>query len=133
MNDKVNIYYETTDLFLGFDNISWEYVEDIYNGSCSEIFCNGAFEYSENEIIEKILLKIKHQGKVSLIGNELHEISRDLHNRNLTVEEAGKKLWGGRQRVYSLRQIEDLLVEKGFTIMKRRVNDYQFFVEAIRN
>jgi len=115
----------------GYEHCYMDHLEDLYDGSIGEIWCD-ALEYSVEEILGDLLKKIKHGGKISLEGADLYEIIRDGFNRYLSYNDIIIKLYGGKNRIYSVGQIVEKLEKVNFKIIKKRVNNYIWFVEAIR-
>ena len=138
MKDKIIIVRDT---FFGlhknekYDNISLENLDGIFDGFAQEIQCWGSHEYSELDLVNDLIKKVKHGGKISFIGEEFYEVVRDSNKRVLSLENAQIKFYGNdgeKKRLYSLDDLVNRLLGAGFNISKKRLKNYKYFVEAIR-
>lgn len=139
MKDRIHIVKELSGLVLSnFTEVHYEDLPEVYDGSCEYVHSSHTFEFSSDNILEEIIGKVKRKGTISLVGNDLLEISRDISNglHSMVVknqlEEMRKKIFGGRLRLFTIKEIVDLLTSKGFSISKKRLKDGQFFIEAVR-
>lgn len=132
--DKINILYEEGDSEQeGCLNIFYRELEDIYAGSTQEILCDKVFEKTPHDILPSLLSKIRHSGLIKLVGTELQEIARGLYTRSLSLQDANKLLYDGKVRCFSIEQVVELLQNSGFKISKKRLNNCEYFVEAVRD
>lgn len=157
---KVNLMYGQGDVLhthLNINPFAEEVVEgkivrsDIKNldrflddGELSELVALDVIDYLPIVEIERILQnwtnKLKHGGRIILGGTDLFEVAKSLSQYRLDIAEANRLLHGSQAKPFMLKRISfsavglsTFLTEKfGLQILKKRINNYEFVIEAQR-
>jgi hypothetical protein len=80
-------------------------------------------------VLQLIEQKLEHNGKVSITGIDALEISRGFYKGYLNLEKYNALL---RPSLCTLEDIQNKLEELGLQIIVKRINDYKYYIEAIR-
>ena len=110
-------------------------VDNIVDASQSSIDVKDATDYNNNrqQYMQKVASKLRYGGKISFCGHDLIEISRGVVTRQLSLGEASEMLYDKDKVSLSsasvmVKQLESL----GLNVLKARVNNYKYFIEAER-
>lgn len=115
------------------------------DGEADEIRAMDVLEYYPHQDIDQILnnwvRKLAHKGTITISGNDIHFIARQINTRHLNNEQALIQLYGisdkpgqKKQAVYSLNFITEKLKARGLKILKKvLMPDGQFIVTGERN
>lgn len=120
----------------GFDEICDD-------AEASEIIADMVLTYFGGDLVDGILdywiRKLRHGGALKIVELDLLEIVKAVSDRRLPVEQANVLLYGEQTKPWQHRkcmlhanQMAEVLKGKGLVIEKKRVNNFQFVVEAKR-
>lgn len=112
----------------------------VVQGECKEILADKIMDYVA---AQDVLVNLKHWisllgrgGKIILGGTDLISVSKGVYTQRLNLVDANKLIFGERVRKNgqnSLCDLVDILTELGLRITKKKIEDYQFVVEAVRD
>ena len=81
----------------------------------------------------------KGGGRLTITDIDFYEVTRDIQSRKLNLEEANMLLYGHEDKPWRYRKalisgqlLADLLRSKGLKIVKHRLGEYKFVVEAVK-
>lgn len=76
---------------------------------------------------------VKRGGSIIINGTDIYEVSKALSNYNISIQDANKLLYeGSKKNCFSITFVIESLKQYGLTIKTKRVNGYQYSVEAVR-
>ena len=110
------------------------------NGECEEILASNILEYIPFPNIEQFILhlasKVAHGGKITVCGIDYVEVCKMAIRQDFNVAEFNRLIFGSgsqpRESAINLNVVATLLLSNGFKIQKKRLNGYNFVVEATR-
>lgn len=86
-----------------------------------------------DETFRELVRLVKRGGSVIVNGTDIYEVSKALANYNINIQDANNLLYSGlKANCFSINFVIDTLKNYGLTIKTKRVNGYQYSVEAIR-
>ena len=96
----------------------------------------GLFPQNKSEeILNHWISKVAHKGKLIIGEVECLDVSKAYANGRISIDDFNNLLRGENsvvQTSFSVGQIVNFLEAKGFKILKKRVSNYYFIVEAER-
>jgi len=116
----------------GYEPVEIDSLDDVITSSCNEIMIDNTIDFVSDEIMGSILSKVRKQGKISISGTDLVEVGRGLVTRFMDTKKASSLLGEGRVKLYTLQDIVNILEQRGFKILKKRVNHYKYTVIGMR-
>lgn len=126
----------------GYENVGFVKNLDAFaeNGECEEILASNILEYIPCPNVEQFILhlasKVAHGGKIVICGVDYIELCKMAIRQDFNVAEFNKLMFGNgsqpRESAINLNIVSNLLLSNGFKIQKKRLNGYNFVVEAIR-
>jgi hypothetical protein len=134
VNDEVLTGYNN----LGFLRNVDAYAED---GECDEILSTDILSYIHyskvEDFIRHLAKKVKRGGKIILGGNDCVEISKMFFRGDFNIAEYNRITFGDansrqKENAITIPVVVDVLQSMNFKIMKKRIDNYQFVVEAVR-
>lgn len=87
------------------------------------------------KIVQHWISKLKHGGKLILGDIETIEVARAFADYRITIDDVNTMLHGENNQVvssFTINQVANFLESQGLKIIKKRVADYCFVVEAER-
>lgn len=121
----------------GFDNYNFN---DEIHFDAGELDCLWLDDVLNSVPIDKVddtfrqmVRLVKRGGSVIVNGTDIYEVSKALTNYNISIQEANHLLYNGvKSNCFSINFVVETLKQYGLTIKTKRVNGYQYSVEAIR-
>jgi hypothetical protein len=158
MTEKINLIYGEGEVLNGFLNLNpfleqetdnlkrvdikniSSYVDD---GECTELISINVLEYFNSNKIPEILShwvkKVALGGKIILGFVDLQSVARCFYNNIINLETTNILVHGSNAKPYMTKRtgltitvVESLLKQMGLKIMKRKINNYNVTLEAVR-
>ena len=109
-------------------------IDKIEDSSCLECHIT-CLDYLNNtfDFMHKCIQKLRNQGKLTLIGLDIIEISKQLISGRLSIEEVNKLLYQGKQSIDNLFRVKLFLLSSKMTIEDIRLNNIIYNITAIKN
>lgn len=101
----------------------------------TEILCEDAADYSNNrvETLSNIISKLRYGGRLIITGVDINEVSREVLNKNISIDDAAALLYGGRQSVSSALKMRELFTSFGLEVVNCRIKNLHYYILAKRN
>lgn len=115
------------------------HVENIEHGivpaSCTELVCNDSLDYTvdREQALLSCVKKLRYDGRIVITGVDIEEVTRELASRRISVLDAINILYRGRNSASSLNIMIDMLRQCGLEILFGRIDNFHYFVTAVRN
>ena len=78
--------------------------------------------------------KVRYGGTIELTGTDLDDLTRHIHQRYISTEEANQFLYSQDIQTCSpMSETRAMIQSCGFTIINARCNKYQYYIKAKRN
>lgn len=126
----------------GYQNVGFVKSLDAFaeNGECEEVLASNILEYIPCTNVEQFILhlasKVAYGGKITISGIDYIEICKMAIRQDFNVAEFNKLLFGTgsqpRESAININIVVGVLQSHGFKILKKRLNGYEFVVEATR-
>lgn len=126
----------------GYENVGFVKNLDAFaeNGECEEVLAINILEYISCSNLEKFVLhlasKVAYGGKIVINGLDYMEISKMAVRQDFNVAEFNRLLFGTgsqpKESCITMNAITGILQSNGFKILKKRLNGYDFSIEATR-
>lgn len=155
---KINLLYGADDILSGYINVdpttssqdnkkvSGDVVNLDYlveNSECNHIVANEILSYLPasliNQTISHWIAKLRHKGILTIVDVDLIEISKGISQRYIDLEAANNLLYGAQDTDWKFKKcalssfdIIEYLKEHKLRILKNRINNYKFTIEAQR-
>ncbi len=126
--------YQNIGLKKNIDAFSEEYESD-------EIYSDDILNYINADKLENYIQhlasKLKRGGKLRLGGQDYIEISKMAIRQDFNVMEFNRLLFGSSserpiESAITLQFIVDIITKLGMRVLMKRINGYEFFIEAER-
>lgn len=115
----------------------------IENAECKEIIVNSVSDFLEFEdaiaAIKHWVSKLRHNGKLVIIGSDAHEICKQFLQGDIELPEFNKKIhgdfsepWDVKMSHFTMESMSELLQSLDLNISKKRIRNTNFIVEAVR-
>lgn len=113
------------------------------DAECTEIIVNSVYDFLNLEdaikSIKHISTKLRHKGKIVLIGSDARELCRkfiegsiDIINFNEELHGSFQETWDVKMSHFTMETMSELLESLGLKVTKKRLENYNYLVEAIR-
>lgn len=108
---------------------------------CDEIRSDNILNYIHIDDMERFIVhlvkKLGRNGKLSLCGNDYIELCKSAIRHDVSISEFNNLVFGKSKyrpiiSAVSLPFIVDILQKNGMKIMTKRLNDNEFFIEAVK-
>lgn len=145
--NKVRFYTKKDFELSGYKNILVEKIEDIDlsqidDGELDELILDDVIDFMPidkvEDLIKALSIKIKKQGNIIFTGRDLYEVSKEFSKYDISIVEANKGIFGDnpnfpRRLGFTVSTLSNFLKEEcKLKILKKRVNKYEYCVEATR-
>lgn len=109
-------------------------IQNIDNAICTQIKINNCLDYAleRDQLLSIIVDKLRYNGILSISGVDLDEVIHCASIGLVTTEELIQLLYAGKMSADTYDNIIQKLVEKKLTIEHQNIDNYQYFVTAIR-
>lgn len=126
--------------YSGFDNIHFGSWGDGLGIDAGELDCLWLDDVLNNVELDKVdetfrsmVRLVKRGGSIIVNGTDIYEVCKALSNYNLSIQESNMLLYNNyKKNCFSINFVVETLKQYGLTIKTKRVNGYQYSVEAIR-
>ena len=117
-------------------------LDNVANSECSSIKCYLVDKIPLiviNPTIQGYVSKLRHGGRLSLIGTDLNQVCISIINRYSNIMDANRQLFGGPESynlnsgMYCISDISAILQGAGLEITKKSLDNNQYLVEAVRH
>lgn len=116
------------------------FVED---AEATEIVARDILDFYDKSLWERTLdgwiKKLRHGGKIVVGGVDIYEVSKAVSNYSISTADANRLLhgeqdapWNFRKTNATLFDMTGLLESKGLKVMKKRMSEFHYIVEAVR-
>ena len=141
----------STDGILSKENINLDIKKaDVRNldeladdAECTEIIVNSLYDFLNLEdavnSIKHLSKKLRHKGKIVLIGSDARELCRkfvegsiNIINFNEEIHGSFEETWDVKMSHFTMESMSELLESLGLQVVKKRLDNYNYLVEAIR-
>lgn len=135
LNEYTNIspYGEDENTVFGIPNDINHIVED---AEATHIMVDNILEYFEPKdaigVLQHLIKKLAHNGKITICGKELYEICRKFINGEISLVDTVNELYNDKMCCFTCVGIVNFLEEQNLTITKKMIQDTEYVVEAIR-
>lgn len=112
-----------------------EQLSSIPAATATEILCEDALDYTENRIeaLQNIISKLRYGGRLILTGIDVQELSRELLNKNVSIDEMSQLLYSGRQSATSVSKMTEVLSALSLIVVNSRIKNMHYYILAKRN
>lgn len=122
-------------------NVKYENLKNLYNyedNSIDNIMITDILDYHTQDMCEKIFTsicnKVKIGGSIQIQSIDLSRLAISLASGEIDITTAKVALYPMKQSIYTLHDIEQLLLKNNFMIVnKRYINVIEYFVSAQKN
>lgn len=130
---NINPYGEDEDTVFGIPNDINHIVED---AEATHIIVDNILEYFSPQdaigVIQHLISKLAHNGKITICGKELYEICRKFIDGNATLVDTVNELYNDKKCCFTCIGMINFLEEQNLEITKKAIQDTEYIVEAIR-
>lgn len=88
--------------------------------------------FDDDSILEKILSKLRHGGKIKITGNDAIQVLNGASNGSYNLEQASKLILDGRKRLISANQLKSKLSSLGLNVTLLGIVGSRYTLEAQR-
>lgn len=155
---KINLLRNTNDVLSGYLNIDpftmgtdtdkvagglTDLSYHVDDAEASEIIARDILDYFDpptgDRALENWIRKLRHGGKLVVGGTDLYEVAKAITNYSLLPEAANKLLYGSFTQPWEMKKHSTCLLAtaswlevKGLHVIKKRLNNFSYCVEAQR-
>jgi len=125
--------YHNIDASSGGDIVGMSGVED---SEATEIIASDVINFtalsSLNDLLSSWVKKLRHGGKIVLGGVEIDEVCKAFITKAIDIKQFNDLVHEGRISQISSDGLDKMLTEHGLTITKKRTDNFNMIVEAMR-
>jgi len=125
--------YHNIDASSGGDIVGMSGVED---SEATEIIASDVINFtalsSLNDLLSAWVKKLRHGGKIVLGGVEIDEVCKAFITKAIDINQFNNLVHEGRISQISSDDLDKLLIEHGLKITKKRTDNFNMIVEAVR-
>jgi hypothetical protein len=125
--------YHTIDASSGGDIVAMSGVED---SEATEIIASDVINFvslsSLEELISGWIKKMRHGCTLVLGGVEIDEVCKALVSKAIDINKFNETIYEGRTSQISRPELEKILIKHGLKITRKRSDNFNMVVEAIR-
>jgi len=108
-------------------------IDSLPDAVFEEIELIDVLEFSEdNLILQKVLRKMRHGGKIRIVGNDALQVLSAAYNGVCTLEQASDLILDGRKRLISAHKVRDMLGSVGLKVTMVGIVGNRYSLEAQR-
>lgn len=109
-------------------------IQFIEAGSVDCLFCN-CLNYFANpeQILIELMKRIKYGGEITVEGDEIYEVVRDILVGAIEITDINTYLYEGKNSASSGVYMGQLLKDNGFSILEKDIDNRRFMVKGKRN
>jgi hypothetical protein len=125
--------YHNIDASSGGDIVGMSGVED---SEATEIIASDVINFtalsSLNDLLSSWVKKLRHGGRIVLGGVEIDEVCKAFITKAIDIKQFNDLVHEGRISQISSDGLDKMLTEHGLTITKKRTDNFNMIVEAMR-
>lgn len=112
-----------------------EQLKSIPPATATEIICENAIDYQVDRLstIQELIAKLRYGGRLILTGIDVNEISRELINGTISIDDALSLLYSGKKSAGTALQMKQIFMKLGLEVVNCRVNNLHYYILARRN
>jgi hypothetical protein len=101
---------------------------------CTAIILEDTLDYIPNrkDNLYKIMSYMRYDGTLYICGEDIEQVAKAIFLRNITTDEALKKLFNKRESISTLGEMINMIMGGGYKIMKKYFVGTQYYIEANR-
>ena len=117
------------DIYVGYEDLV-----SVDNASCKEIYLGYLLDEikdeSKEDVLDSIIRKMRHGGKIEITGTDLKEVARQLTYGS--IEEARAIELVSTYNLCSIHFLAELLASRGLKILNKRLVNLGYYISAER-
>ena len=125
--------YHNIDASSGGDIVKMDGVED---SEATEIIASDIINFTDissiNDLLSGWVKKLRHGGRIVVGGVEIDEVCNAFISKAIDVNQFNKLVHEGRVSQITTTDLEKILINHGLTITKKRTDNFNMIIEAIR-
>ena len=125
--------YHNIDASSGGDIVKMDGVED---SEATEIIASDIINFTDissiNDLLSGWVKKLRHGGRIVVGGVEIDEVCKAFISKAIDVNQFNKLVHEGRGSQITTTDLEKILINHGLTITKKRTDNFNMIIEAIR-
>lgn len=112
-----------------------EQLKSVPPATATEIICENALDYQEDRLgtIQQLVSRLRYGGRIIITGVDVNEISRELLNGTISIDEALSLLYEGRKSADSAIRMKQIFTDIGLEVVNCRINNLCYYILARRN
>lgn len=112
-------------------------LKNIENASCDELLCIDCIDYvdfdSRDRALNTWIDKIRLGGKLTITGRDIFAVCKGFTNRLISSKDFNFLVYQDRSSISDMQEVIDLLLNRGFKIMTKKIDNMYWCVSAERS